>query len=332
MNDIGVAILDTDAAGNVLRRNTIRSAPTGILILTGEDTLIEDNDILDATDGIIVQSTGGNPPLGTIIGDVVPGDLDPAENRISGSDGDAIRVVGSGLDGTRIGVNLGVGNAGEDNLFIDLVGENGPGNGPSGPSGALEAPSALVATTTQVTVTAEPDAVVYLYRRDGLGPRLDAFLGRVEADGSGKAILPVDLAPGTALAATQETSAGTSELRLGGVPPPPGDGGGTTPPPRRHPHPAARRWRHAAPARPAGEGRGARHHRGPARRGRAAQPRPRARRDPPRTPAGDPAARPRRRQRDGGDRAGRAQLRRARGPDDDPPRDGQASRRRGPRA
>ena len=171
-------------------------------------------------------------------------------------------------------------------------------------------------------MTGEPNATVYVYRREGGGQRLDAFLGRVDADGSGTAVLPVDLAPGTLVAATQETTDGTSELRLGLVPPAPGDGGGTTPPPGDNPTPPPGDGRRATPAGATPERRHAGHHDGAARGRREAQPRPRPRRDPPGRLRGI-----KRRGRvvvNGVEaiEAGVLDLRRAGGHDDDSPRDG----------
>ena len=237
-----------------MRRNDIRNAPTGVLLLSGNDNVIQDNDISERDrTGSSCRASASTSRCAPSSATSCRSTATRSSNQIKASADDGIRVLGDGVDGTRIGVNTGSGGSDEGDLFIDLVGENGPGNGPNGPNGGIEAPSALVATTAGVTVTAEPNATVYVYRRDGSGPRLDAFLGLADADGSGKAVVPLD--PRSRHAGRGDPGDGGRHLgaaagRRAGSPRGRGrDGGGR----RRGRHPAAHQRPSSTAARPAAD-------------------------------------------------------------------------------
>ncbi len=234
--------------GSIISDNVIAEVgDDGIVVANGDAVEIRRNQIAgNGGDGIEVFGVIV-PTSGTIIGDEDPAGGTGDANTISGNGADAIHLQGDFARDTVIGVNFGSGNgAAATDLFIDLVGADGPGNGAGGPNEGVAAP-VLSTTATTASGTAEPGAEVFVYRRDGGAQnRLDAFLGRgvAEPDGSFSVTYQSALPGGTAVAATQEAvGKGTSELASATVPARPdggggnGGGGGGTPAPPGEPAP-----------------------------------------------------------------------------------------------
>jgi len=143
---------------------------------------------------------------------VVGGDTAGAENVISNSGRSAVFVQGP--DAVR---NLLLRTRGDRNngLFFDLWPAGEGAQPPDSPNRGIQRPRIQTATTEAASGTAEPNARVRLFRRAGSGAaRLDAFVARVTADGTGhwSAGYP-SLPPGGFLTATQTASGkGSSEL------------------------------------------------------------------------------------------------------------------------
>jgi hypothetical protein len=133
--------------------------------------------------GIVMRPASGNTTE-NVIGAAEPA----AANEFSDVGGDAIRIEGNGQDENELLVNLG--RSGDD--FVDLVGDEGLGNGASGPNNGIEAPKVKKVKEKEVRGEGEPGAKVWIYRsRSGKGEvptGLKEFLGtkKVKNDGSWK--------------------------------------------------------------------------------------------------------------------------------------------------
>jgi CSLREA domain-containing protein len=175
--------------------------------------------------GIILVGSSGNPATDNVIGGDAPG----TQNVISHNAGDAIMILdldaGGTVLGNVIGRNTGKNGTGADNLFIDLVPDDGPGNnGTTGPHNGTAPPTITDASRTSAQGTSDTNAVIRLYRtRSPAGSRvlrIEGYLGKVTADGGGNwsrsfAKIPSD----ERIAATQDSFGdGTSELTVAFAP------------------------------------------------------------------------------------------------------------------
>jgi hypothetical protein len=166
----------------------------------------------------VIEPNGVLLPLSNTIG----GDTAAEQNVISGNTGDAIAIRGDGDDANEVLGNRGTGNGTTaSDLFVDLVGANGPGNGLTGPNAGIEAPAITVATTEQVAGTALPNALVQVYltpEAAGTVPGdVTGLLGTTTADGLGgwvlgKAGFSRDLQGSDGVSASQTPATGSSEL------------------------------------------------------------------------------------------------------------------------
>ena len=106
----------------------------------------------------IYLTTDVSNSTGNAIGSHAP-DL---ANEFTDIGNDAIRIQGDGQDGNQLLAATGE----ADGLFIDLEGDDGPGNGANGPNGGIEAPKVKKVTekTVSGTVPGNPNGQVWVYR------------------------------------------------------------------------------------------------------------------------------------------------------------------------
>ncbi|MGN6202670.1 MAG: Ig-like domain-containing protein, partial [Solirubrobacterales bacterium] len=122
---------------------------------------------------------------------------------------DAISILDFEGTFTEVARNLGAGNEGR---FIRLIAAGGES---VGPNGGIEPPEVTTAAKTEASGTAEPGALVRVFRKDSSEPgELGAFLGEATADGSGNWAVTYAALPGKTLVTATQTNAqgGTSEL------------------------------------------------------------------------------------------------------------------------
>lgn len=199
---------DTEASGigNLIEGNKI-AGPSGAGILIENDfNEVLGNDISGAGEsGVAIRPFLTLGPDGNMIG----GDVSGSENTISGSGDDAISIGDFENTFTEVARNLGSGNEGR---FIRLVAAGGES---VGPNGGIEPPDIAAAGKTEASGSAEPSALVRVFRKDSAEQgELGAFLGEATADGSGNWSVTYTALPGkTLVTATQtNTEGGTSEL------------------------------------------------------------------------------------------------------------------------
>jgi hypothetical protein len=176
-----------EGTGHTVNFNSIReTTDDGIRLLNATGATVSDNDIgVDGSvGGGIAITPGATPSTGNQVG----GDDAESANTFGAIPGDAILIEGADQSGNLIGTNLG-GPAGD--LFVDLEGTDGPGNGPGGPNDEVEAPKVKVGKKT-ITGTAEADGEVWVYRSTSAKGEFPAglkkLLGRkdVKPDGTWK--------------------------------------------------------------------------------------------------------------------------------------------------
>lgn len=225
--------IEAHGTGAVIVANTITDSARGIHTFgsteeAGIGNLIEGNTIVGPLEeGVFVENdfneifgneisgAGGAGiavrPFLTLGADenLIGGDTPGSENTIVGSAGDAIEI--NNLEGTFTEVARNLGK--ENDTFISLSATN-PGSEPVGPNGGIVAPEISGAGKTEASGSAEPSALVRLFRKASAEKgELGAFLGEVVADGSGDWSLTYSALPGsTLITATQTKEGGTSEL------------------------------------------------------------------------------------------------------------------------
>jgi CSLREA domain-containing protein len=209
--------------GNALIENTIVSASLQGILIENDENVILGNKVLESGEaGIRIQrffTLGVN-------GNQVGGDEADEENVIAFGGGPAIEIESFENTNNEIARNNGSQNAGP---FIDLISTE-PGSEPNGPNEGIEPPTFSTATQSKAEGTAEPGALVRVFRKAGAEPgELQSFLGETEADGSGKWKLTYasPLPVGARVAATQtNANGGTSELATATSSAEPSNGGG----------------------------------------------------------------------------------------------------------
>jgi len=225
--------IENHSTGAVIAGNLITGGETGIRVWGDTESteignLIEGNEIADPSgsgiqiendfnevlgngiagageSGVAIQPIFSHGPDGNLIGGDVPG----SENAIFDSGDDAISI--NDFEGTfnEIARNLGSGNEGR---FIRL---GAAGAESVGPNGGIEPPEVTTAAKTEASGTAEPAALVRVFRKESSEPgELGAFLGEATADGSGNWSVTYAALPGKTLVTATQTNAegGTSEL------------------------------------------------------------------------------------------------------------------------
>jgi hypothetical protein len=199
--------------GSLIEGNLIEGSWDGIQVSNGHNDVVG-NGIFDSREvGIYVLNWG---PVASATGNVIGGDLPVEENTISGTEGQAIRIVEElETDGgeNEIARNNGAFN---EALFIDL---RGSANGEIQPP-----PFGAVTETGASGSGAEAGAKIRVFRKaTAESGELESFLTETTADASGdwKVTFPASIPKGTVVAATQTSVAGgTSELAIAAVPDP----------------------------------------------------------------------------------------------------------------
>jgi len=235
---VGIAL---NGLGGHTSGNLVEGADTGIEVQAGGfEHLIESNRVEAAGTGILVkgpfntiagnaidggQKTGiriEGAGLFGVSGNVVGGNTAAAENTIDGSAGAAIEIENPRLSLNEVGRNRGSGNGG---LFIDLIASppDLEDPEPGAPNGGILPPAIAAISGTGAAGFAEPGATVRVFRKSTPAPgEIASFLGQATADEDGNWSLafPAPLPIGTAIAASQTLTSGTSELEIAAVPPP----------------------------------------------------------------------------------------------------------------
>ncbi|HEU5254319.1 MAG TPA: CSLREA domain-containing protein [Solirubrobacterales bacterium] len=211
--------------GNAIVENTIVSASLqGILVENDENVIVGNKVIESGEAGIRIQRFFSLGAVGNLVG----GDAADEENLISDSGGPAIEIEDFENTNNEIARNTGSGNGGS---FIDLISTE-PGSEPNGPNEGIKPPVFSTAIQSKAEGTAEPGALVRVFRKDSAEPgELSSFLGETQADGGGnwKLSYAASLPVGTIVAATQTNgNGGTSELATAASGADPSNGGGGT--------------------------------------------------------------------------------------------------------
>ena len=215
----GLLGMNVSGSNHLIQGNSVGNTGVGIYVaeLTGAE--IKDNLLgeLGPTGGpgILIDFAPGNSTGNAI------GSNDPALANEFGEVGEeAIKIVGDGNDGNQILANLGGPVGG---LFIDLQGEQGPGNGLQGPNVGVEAPKVKQITEKAISGTAGPNGQVRIYRsgspKGDFPDELKKLLGTkdVKPDGTWKLKVPgAGVKKSWVITANQTNSAGNgSELSKG---------------------------------------------------------------------------------------------------------------------
>ena len=213
--------------GSTIAGNTIGDFSLHGLTLEGSDGNTVESNLIGTDsnggdhgidqDGIRITDFAGDPATGNTIG----GNLLIEQNVISNNDGDAIGILGDGNDGNQILRNRGGPNGIDlEDQFIDLVGNDGNGNGAGGPNGGIEPPDLQAATAARSVGVGIPGATVAAFAHaDGEVSSLGGFHGIATADSRGLWVIThqTPVPGGQGIANTQATAAdGTSELSIVG--------------------------------------------------------------------------------------------------------------------
>jgi CSLREA domain-containing protein len=244
--------IEAHGTGAVIAGNTITGSALGIHTFGSTEeaeigNLIEGNTIVDTVEEGVFVENDFNEVLGNEVSgageagiavrpfltlgaddNLIGGDEPGEENTIVGSAGDAIEI--HNLEGTFTEVARNLGK--ENDTFISLTAVN-PGTEPVGPNGGIVAPDISSAGKTSASGTAEPLALVRVFRKASPEKgELGAFLGEATAGAGGNWSLTYPALPGkTLVTATQTKEGGTSELAdpvatpADPSPPTPGGGG-----------------------------------------------------------------------------------------------------------
>jgi hypothetical protein len=227
---VGIESHSTGAAiaGNSISGGEIGIHARGDTEASGIGNLIEGNEIVDpAEEGILIENDfneifgneiSGAGAAGIQIqpfhthgpdGNVVGGDLPGSENMISGNGDDAISILDFENTFTEVARNHGAGNGGR---FIRLAAAGGES---VGPNGGIEPPEVTAAGKTEASGSAEPFALVRVFRKaSSEAGELGAFLGEATAGAGGSWTVSYAALPGSTLVTATQTNSegGTSEL------------------------------------------------------------------------------------------------------------------------
>jgi len=223
-------IIDNKVEGGNLGIRTVVGSGAGLIASNeveapGEAGILVENPDNDIRGNSVFSSGGAgikvrNPPGTAMTGNTVGGSNEDGENVLESNSGPAIVVLEEALEPgsqTQITRNRGSLNGGP---FISLL--NGANEG-------IATPVVTAVTATSATGTADPGALVRVFRKTESDPgELAGFLGETIADGSGnwKAALPA-VGAGTLVTATQTVNSATSQLASPlAVPAEPSGGGG----------------------------------------------------------------------------------------------------------
>lgn len=201
-----------DADGSLIAGNLVQATEDVGIEVRNSDNEILGNEVLGSEEaGIVVNPTAAINISGNLIG----GNSAAAENVISNSDASAIEIIGIEESRNEIGRNRGSGNG---PAFIWLR----PFNGPEGDPNGVGSPEINVAAKTEASGSAEPGALVRVFRKESEEPgEIAGFVAEAVANGSGnwKATFP-GLPEKTIIVATQSLDGGTSSLSETATTPP----------------------------------------------------------------------------------------------------------------
>lgn len=206
---------DQGLQGNLIEANSVADSSEEGIYLEDSDNEVLGNEVFASENADI--AIAGQQPAGAT-GNVIGGDSEASENELSLSGGPAISIFAREGTENEVARNYGFENEGP---FIHLRPIDWSET--IGPNGGIEPPEFSSATATGATGTAEPGALVRVFRDeyDDEG-ELESFLGQVHANNKGEWSLDFEVVPaGTVLVATQTRNRGTSELALAPTPGPP---------------------------------------------------------------------------------------------------------------
>jgi hypothetical protein len=224
------AVIGRSGAGNVIANMSWLNQDT--IAISGGAPAVGDRNLIQGN--LIGVDRGGDPHPITGDGIGLNGDADDnrvggstlaTENVISNVSGNPIQVsaLGQSPNGNEFLRNHGSNNGTESpfELFVNLQGTSGFGNGDPSVHGGIEAPEIDAATRTEIQGSAaEGGAEIWIFRTGdapGASPRnVTAFVTRTTANGSGGWSASFDRIPaGSNLTALQTDAAdGSSELAL----------------------------------------------------------------------------------------------------------------------
>jgi CSLREA domain-containing protein len=214
--DIGIYTQDDQGLqGNLIEANSVADSSEEGIYVEDSDNEVLGNEVLASGNADV--AVAGQQPAGAT-GNVIGGDSEASENELSLSGGPAISIFAREGTENEVARNYGFENEGP---FIHLRPIDWSET--IGPNGGVEPPEFSSATATGATGTAEPNALVRVFRDEYEDEgELESFLGQVHANNKGEWSLDFEVVPaGTVLAATQTRNQGTSELALAPTPGPP---------------------------------------------------------------------------------------------------------------
>ncbi|HEY7950416.1 MAG TPA: CSLREA domain-containing protein [Solirubrobacterales bacterium] len=201
--------------GNLIEANSVAISSEEGIYLEDSDNEVLGNEVFAS--GYANIAVAGQQPAGAT-GNVIGGDSEASENELSLSGGPAIAIFAREGTENEVARNYGFENEGP---FIRLSPIDWSET--VGPNGGIEPPEFSSATTTGAAGSAEPGALVRVFRNEYEDEgELESFLGQVHANNKGEWSLSFEVVPaGTVLVATQTRNGGTSELALAPTPGPP---------------------------------------------------------------------------------------------------------------
>jgi CSLREA domain-containing protein len=218
---------DPPGAGNLIKDNVIgESTANGILIENDFNNVLHNSIYGSGDAGVRIQDPIAFPLVITT-GNLIGGDSAAEENTIRESGDDAIQIVDESGNTEEDSQNAVARNKGDSNdgLFISLIGD---------PNGGIEPPEISAADKTSASGTADPFALVRVFRKASAEKgELAAFLEEATADASGNWSVTYAALPGETLVTASQTNTegGTSELAdpvaTPADPSPPTPGGGS---------------------------------------------------------------------------------------------------------
>lgn len=205
---------DQGLQGNLIEANSVAGSSEEGIYLEDSDNEVLGNEVFASGNADV--AVAGQQPAGAT-GNVIGGNSEASENELSLSGGPAITIFAREGTENEVARNYGFENEGP---FIRLSPIDWSET--VGPNGGIEPPEFLSATATGAAGTAEPGALVRVFRDEYEDEgELESFLGQVHANNKGEWSLNFEVVPaGTILAATQTRNGGTSELALAPTPGP----------------------------------------------------------------------------------------------------------------
>jgi CSLREA domain-containing protein len=206
---------DQGLQGNLIEANSVAESSEEGIYVEDSDNEVLGNEVFASGNADI--AVAGQQPAGAT-GNVIGGNSEASENELSLSGGPAITIFAREGTENEVARNYGFENEGP---FIRLSPIDWSET--VGPNGGIEPPEFSSATATGAAGTAEPGALVRVFRDQYEDEgELESFLGQVHANSKGEWSLVFEVVPaGTVLVATQTRNGGTSELVLAPTPGPP---------------------------------------------------------------------------------------------------------------